>query len=181
MPTVRAAPRQRTVVGNVVFLSELTEDDATENYAHWLNDPEVNRWLETRNVTIPELKKYILEKRENPNAVLFGIFWNENGEHIGNIKLEPIDHEKKEATIGILVGEKEYWGKGAATEATNLATDYAFSVLKMRAVTLGVIPENKPALRVYEKCGFAVVRTDPKVMNHDGILYDRCVLRKEAS
>jgi len=168
------------LTGSQIFLRTLTEKDASEAYARWLNDPEVNRWLETRRVTVPELKTYIREKQESPAALLCGIFWKENGQHIGNVKLEPIDFKKKEATLGIIVGARAYWGKGAATEATNLITDYAFSVLGMQAVTLGVIPENKSAIRVYEKCGFTVVHTDPKAMNHDGVLYDRCVLRKEA-
>src|SRR3989339_329284 len=172
-------PCDTIVSGSRVFLRTLQEDDATDAYAAWLNDPEVNQWLETRRVTVPELRTYIRAKRESPDALLFGIFWKQTGQHIGNIKLEPIDREKKEATIGILIGEKPFWGKGVATEATNLAAEYAFSALGLQGVTLGVIPENKPAIRVYEKCGFTRVRIDPKTMNHDGVLYDRWVFRKE--
>ena len=166
--------------GTLIFLRELKEEDASGAYAGWLNDPEVNRWLETRSVTVPELRTYIREKRESPDAILFGIFWKENGRHIGNIKLEPIDRKRKEVTIGILIGEKTFWGKGVATEATNLVTDYAFKDLRMRAANLGVISENKPAIRVYEKCGFTVLRTEKKKMNHDGVLYDACYLQKLA-
>ncbi len=180
MAAVPANSHAETVTGLSIFLRELVETDASEAYAAWLNDPKVNRWLETRRVTVPELRSYIRAKRENPDALLLGIFWKQTGQHIGNIKLEPIDRKNREATIGILVGEQNFWGKGVATEATNLAVAYAFSALGMRAVTLGVIPENKPAIRVYEKCGFRRVRIDPKVMDHDGVLYDRWVYRKEA-
>lgn len=171
---------EHTLSGTLIFLRELTEADATESYAHWLNDPEVNQWLETRHVTVPELRTYIREKRLSSNALLFGIFWKENGQHIGNIKLEPMDRENGEATIGILIGEKAYWGKGVATEATNLVTDFAFRNLHMHAVNLGVISENKSAIHVYEKCGFTLVRKEKEKMNHDGILYDAWYFQKLA-
>jgi RimJ/RimL family protein N-acetyltransferase len=179
MRAARPPSQERTLAGTLVFLRPLAEEDATDAYAAWLNDPEVNRWLETHSVTLPELRAYIREKRESPHALLLGIFWKETGQHIGNVKLEPIDREKREATIGILIGEKAFWGKGVATEATNLATEHAFSALGMRAVTLGVIPENTAAIRVYEKCGFTRVRIDAKAVNHDGVLYDRWVYRRE--
>ena len=43
------------LVGDIVFLRELRDEDATEAYASWLNDPVVNQYLETRSVTISEL------------------------------------------------------------------------------------------------------------------------------
>lgn len=171
---------QDTITGEHIELRILTEADASEEYAAWLNDPMVNQYLETRHVSLEELKTYIREKAEKPDALLFGIFWRENSRHIGNLKLEPIDREKGEAAIGILIGDKASWGKGVATEATNLAAEYAFSTLKLRALTLGVIPENTAAIRVYEKCGFVRTRVESDALNHDGILYDRIVMRREA-
>lgn len=168
-----------TLAGTVVYLRQLREDDASDAYAGWLNDPVVNMYLETRSVTVPELKKYIKEKIESPSALLFGIFATENGQHIGNLKFEPIDHDAQETTMGILIGDKNYWGKGAGTDATNVATRFAFNTLGMKAVNLGVISKNAPAIRVYEKCGFTLVRTEKNALNHDGVLYDRLVYRKE--
>src|SRR5688572_28708640 len=109
--------------GPQVGLRELRESDASDAYASWLNDPVVNQYLETRSVALPELRNYIRAKAESPTALLFGIFWKENGKHIGNVKLEPIDRDKGEATMGILIGDKDYWGKGVATETTNLVSD----------------------------------------------------------
>lgn len=178
--TVPPSPKDPSLTGDLVRLRPLTETDATEDYAAWLNDPVVNQYLETRSVTIDELKTYIREKTESPTAMLFGIVWKENGKHIGNVKLEPIDREKGEATMGILIGDKNYWGKGAATEATNVLCAYAFDVLKLKAISLGVIAENLAAIRVYEKCGFTQWAVEAKAMDHDGKLFDRVVMRKEA-
>ena len=61
---------------------------------------------------------------------------------------------------------------------TNLIVDFAFSTLGLAEVNLGVLSENKAAIRVYEKCGFVVDRIDSKSMNHGGVLYDQVYMRK---
>ncbi|MDD4286959.1 MAG: GNAT family N-acetyltransferase [Candidatus Peribacteraceae bacterium] len=164
--------------GTRVFLRVLTEADASQEYVQWLNDPVVNRYLETRSATTEKVKEFIREKNESEDALLLGIFWKESGVHIGTIKLEPIARDKGEATLGILIGNREYWGKGAATEATNLMTGYALSELGLREITLGVIPENEAAIRVYKKCGFTIDHIEKNAVNHDGLLYDRIVMHK---
>jgi RimJ/RimL family protein N-acetyltransferase len=166
--------------GQNIFLRPLAGGDASEEYARWLNDPVVNRFLETRSVTVPELEQYIEEKNGSDDALLLGIFWKNGSRHIGNIKLEPIDREKKTAVLGILIGNRDYWGKGAATEATNLLTDFAFRELGMKEVTLGVIKEHASAIRVYEKCGFVLDRIEKNALDHDGVSFDRVVMRKSA-
>ena len=50
--------------------------------------------------------------------------------------------------------------------------------LKMKEVSLGVIPENKPAMHVYQKCGFKIYKTESKSLDHDGVLYDNVYLKK---
>ena len=37
--------------------------------------------------------------------------------HIGNIKLGPINWIHRYGDISLLIGDKDYWGKGIATEA----------------------------------------------------------------
>ncbi len=164
--------------GNNITLRLLSEENATERYASWLNDPEVNKYLETRQVTVPELKEFIASKNSSDEALFLGIFWNENDLHIGNIKLEPIDFENKTAVVGILIGEKDYWGKGVATEAIKLISDYAFSELELKEVTLGVISEHIAAIKAYEKCGFFVDQMKEKAIDHDGVKYDQVMMKK---
>lgn len=143
-----------------VVLQPLKESDATEEYCQWLNDPTINRYLGTKGTTIAGLKEYIKAKNSNPNCLFLGIFFKEGQEHIGNIKLEPIDLKKGTATVGILIGNKDYWGRGLATEATKLLTDYAFSKLKLKKIDLAVDARNRPAIKVYQKAGFKVASID---------------------
>lgn len=182
MPNSQSVPDKKNVVvrGRQVQLRPLCESDATQQYASWLNDTTVNQYLETRSVTVKELQEYIRTKRAAPDVLFLGIFCCDTGKHIGNVKLEPIDSKKKTAMMGLLIGDKEYWGKGVGTEVTNLITDIAFNKLGLKEVTLGVIPENKPAIRVYEKCGFKILKVNKGAINHDGVLHDQIIMVKRA-
>jgi len=136
------------IEGNSIYLRVLGEKDATQKYCDWLNDPEVNKYLETKEATTEGLREYINEKNISSNCLFFGIFYRENDEHIGNLKLEPIDFDYKRATFGILMGDKRYWGMGIGTEATKLIVDWAFDILDLKEINLGVIAENKAALKI---------------------------------
>ncbi|MBI2063443.1 MAG: GNAT family N-acetyltransferase [Candidatus Yanofskybacteria bacterium] len=180
-------------VGERIFLRTLGVDDATEEYAGWLNDPEVNRFLATKSATVDELRNYIIKKDEQDDALFFGIFLKDpvrglardevaspkdlgeatsNGTHIGTIKLEPIDLAGKKATIAMMIGNKNYWGKGLMPEATKLLINYCFSELGLDEVNLGVLDQNKSAIRAYEKVGFKETHRAPKSVNYSGQVYD---------
>ena len=164
------------IKGKKIYLRKLNRQDASLEYCNWLNDQIVNKYLETRKASISDLKQYIKEKNKNPNCLFLGIFYKKNKKHIGNIKLEPIDFKNKEAVFGILIGNKKYWGKGIGTEATELIVDYAFKQLKLDKITLGVISENKGAIKAYKKAGFKIERTEKKAVRHDKKLFDKIVM-----
>mgnify|MGYP001581120630 CR=1 FL=1 len=165
------------IMGERVYLRPLTLSHATDTYCAWLNDPEVNEFLETRHSTIEELRQYIQKQIDDPNSFFVGIFDKNKHTHIGNIKLEPIDWQNKKAIFGILIGDKEYWGKGIGTEATLLVVRYAFDTLGLEEIELGVIVHNKRAIRSYEKAGFAHSGIRKQAINHDGVLHDAAVMR----
>ena len=159
-----------------LYLRELTLDDATAEYCSWLNNPQVNKYLETRKATVEYLRQYIQQQIDDPNSRFFGVFTQENNLHIGNVKLEPIDWPNKRAIFGILIGNKNYWGQGVGTEATRLTVDYAFTVLGLETIELGVIAENERATRAYEKVGFKTVTVNRKAIDHNGVLYDDIIM-----
>ena len=108
------------IEGLRIKLIPLKESNASQRYTSWINDPEVNKFLDTKKTTIEELRKYIKDRYNDPNCLFLGIYTKNTNLHIGNVKLEPIDFENKIATLGTLIGDKEYWGKGYATESYNL-------------------------------------------------------------
>jgi len=164
------------IEGQRIYLKILTEQNATPEYCAWLNDKIVNQYLETRKATIVGLKKYIKEKNNNPNCLFLGIFFKKKQIHIGNIKLEPIDFENSKATIGMLIGAKDFWGKGIGTEAIKLLVDYGFKNLNLKEINLGVISENKVAIKVYKKVGFKINSIEKEPIEHDNKLFDAIMM-----
>lgn len=161
------------IQGERIYLRQLIESDASQEYCNWLNDPEVNKFLETRQSTIEELKEYIKKQLSDPNSIFFGIFDKEKDLHIGNLKLEPIDREKKSAVVGILIGNKYFWGKGLGTEAINLVVKYAFEELGLEKIELGVIANNLWAIRSYEKAGFKIDEVQKNAIRHGEETFDK--------
>lgn len=163
------------IEGEKIYLKILEEENATNEYCAWLNDYEVNKYLETREATIADLKKYIKGKLESENCLFFGIFYKENNKHIGNLKLQ-LAGEGKTVDYGIIIGDKDYWGRGIGTEATRLVIDFSFNFLKADSIELSVLADNQAAIKVYEKAGFRIKERKIKAVNHGGKLFDDIVM-----
>ncbi len=145
----------KRIEGDRVYLRRLTEADATENYVRWMNDPEINQYLECRFYTHTiESTKAFIRSVTNENNYQFGIFLKDNDKHIGNIKIGNINQYHRSADIGFLIGEKEYWGMGFATEAVGLATAFGFDVLKLHKLWGGLYAPNIGSFRAFQKNGY---------------------------
>jgi RimJ/RimL family protein N-acetyltransferase len=170
MDFTRATP---TFVGPRVMLRVMEKRDATQQYADWLNDPEVNRYLATKGATIGELRAYVEQKHLQPDALFFGIFLRSNGAHIGTVKLEPIELAAKRATIAVMIGDKASWGQGYAREAMQLLIDWCFGALACDEVILGVASKNSAAVRLYEKLGFREISREPNTSRYGPEVQDQ--------
>jgi len=173
-----AKDMKRTVLikGERIFLREVVLSDATLMYCRWMNDTKVNQYLECRfeKWTIKKLQDYIRQTQNNPDNLLLAIVLKNKNKHIGNIKIGPINCVHKFAKVGIIIGEKSFWGKGFATKAVKLAVDYAFNTLGLHKLTAGVYANNIASVRVFEKSGFSVEGVEKKQYYCNGQYVD-CV------
>lgn len=165
--------------GERVYLRKLRGSDASQEYCGWLKDPQVNRFLMTRNSTLKELKSYIKARVESENCLFAGIFLKENNRHIGTIKLEPIDWHKKEATLGILIGDKDSRGCGFGAESLAVLLDYARKELNLRKIKLGTLSENKSAIACFKKAGFRVEKIKKNSFNRDNKIQDILIMSRK--
>mgnify|MGYP001618205486 CR=1 FL=1 len=154
----------------------MEDHDATPEYAGWLNDPEVNRYLATKSATIQELQDYIRKKDLQVDALFFGVYLKENNAHIGTVKLEPIEPDQKRATIAVMIGDKASWGKGYAAEAMQLLMDWCFNELGFDEVNLGVIAKNAAAIRAYEKLGFVEMKRELAYVQYGDEMHDHVLM-----
>jgi len=142
---------------NIVQLKLIDETYVTEKYVNWINNSEVNKHLETHKTTLQDLLKYVKNKMNNNNCLMYVILYNNI--HVGNIKIEPIDYNTKECVLGIMIGDKNYHRKGIGTKSILLIID----VLKeknIKNIYLGVKKDNIPAISLYKKIGFYIIEEE---------------------
>ncbi len=145
------------LIGPRIYLREVRPSDVNERYYGWLNDPEVNRYLETRFIpqSLKSIGDYVTHMDGKQDEPFFAICTLNGDEHIGNIKLGPINWRHRYADIALLIGEKRCWGKGYATEAIGLITKFGFEVLNLNKLKAGCYAQNEGSARAFEKCGWS--------------------------
>ena len=141
-----------------LIIKSLCVDDISKKYIEWLNDKEVNQYLETRfqvqnNQSCLE---FVKRMQEDANEELFAIYTNNNNEHIGNCKLGAINKFHHTAEISFFIGSKSFWGAGYATEVVSHVVQYGFENLGLEKITAGCYESNKGSKKVLIKAGFEV-------------------------
>lgn len=139
-----------------VELHELDPGDVSDRYVAWLNDPKVNRFLESRFVThtADSVREFVTAMAASEANVLFGIFLVDSRRHIGNIKIGPVIEQHRTADVGLLIGEQDEWGKGYASEAIAAASAHAFDAMGVQKLTAGCYDQNLGSARAFEKAGW---------------------------
>jgi ribosomal-protein-alanine N-acetyltransferase len=163
------------ISGNLVYLRPLSREDLSGPYSAWMNDPEVTCYMESGIFpsTADDLEKFFRDITGSRNQVILAVADKKTDQHIGNVKLGPIDWVHRRAHFGILIGEKKFWGKGVGAEATRLIVEYAFGRLNLNRVDLGVYAEHQAAVRCYEGVGFKIEGRMRHDLFHHGEYKDR--------
>jgi RimJ/RimL family protein N-acetyltransferase len=124
-----------------------------ENAYRWMNDPEVTANLALNlGVTHGQEVAYFdrIEARSD-NEYIWAIV-EQSGRHVGFIGLHAIDWRHRSAIGGIVIGEREVWGRGIATEAVGLRSRFAFEQIPLHRIE--GMTWNPAMRKVYEKCGY---------------------------
>lgn len=153
-------------------LRTLTLSDCTPAYAGWLNDPEVNQFLETRfhgRQTLETVRAYVSGVMERDDEHLFGIFLTDGRRHVGNIKVGPVSPVHGVADMSLFIGDKDCWGTGLAAEAIAALGEYAFARLGVRKLSASMYAPNRGSIRAFEKAGW----------RHEGLRRDHYLLAGE--
>ncbi|KLV47112.1 hypothetical protein SH16_00835 [Aeromonas caviae] len=139
-----------------ITIRNLTVSDVTETYCNWLNDTEVNKYLESRFTKwdMSSLLKYFQDKSRK--ELLLAIIDDDTTTHIGNVKISSVDPYHNRVDIGIIIGDKRFWGKGIATAAIEIVTNYCFTNLGVHKVTAGAYINNKASIKAFLKNNYMI-------------------------
>ena len=164
--------------GKRINLRPMNMGDLDGPYMDWLNDYEITRFLETGAfpTTRASLQSYLKSVARHPNNVMLAIIDRKTKKHVGNIKLGNIHPIHRNGDVGILVGDRRFWGKGYGSEATDMVLDWGFSRLNLHKITLGVYADHAPAVRAYKKLGFKIEGTLRDHLFRDGKFRHKTVM-----
>lgn len=138
--------------GERVLLRPLSKEDL-RRLVRWFGDPHINRLLGRGSaVSLAEEERWYRDYEKAADEQVFAI--EVDGEHVGNLGLHKVDRRRREARLGIVIGEASLWSRGYGSEAIRVALRYAFGALRLERVFLEVLEHNERAIRAYEACGF---------------------------
>ncbi len=164
------------IEGKKVRIRAVEQTDLDE-IMKWVNDPEVIDNLLMRYPISRYLEEKWLEKALDTSDMRNKAFAIETkeGVYLGGIGLHKINWENRSAEVGIVIGKKEYWGKGYGTDAMLAILEFAFNHMNLHRVYLQVYDFNARGIKSYEKCGFkkeGVLRDDrfSRGQYHDTII-----------
>src|ERR1051326_1065121 len=120
--------------GEKVILRPIRLSDA-ERFVKWFNDPEVNKFMLHRGLTLPEERKYIKKRlAEKSKDDYHFCVDTKQGVHIGVTALESINKRNRNAIIGLMIGDKNYWSRGYGTDIMKTLIDFGFKKLKLHRI-----------------------------------------------
>lgn len=164
------------LIGERVYLRPLDEADL-DRCLGWINDPEVISTLGRRFPMSATLEReWLTGQYKSEKTLSLAIVVKDGDQHIGNCGFNDIDYANRKAVFGILIGEKDQWGKGYGPEAARLIVDYGFNQLNLHRISLTVYSNNPRAIRAYEKVGFVHEGTLRESYFRDGRYYDTLVM-----
>ena len=126
------------------YLRPLNLQDDLSKYLYWMQTPSNNPFILSAKSSfeLNQLREFIAHCNLRPDVILLGVFTIMNDIHIGNIKFDNIDLVNKSATLGILIGDKNYRGKGIAREIIEVSILWLSQQYEIESIKLGVDPNN---------------------------------------
>jgi RimJ/RimL family protein N-acetyltransferase len=160
--------------GEHVILRPLALEDVSETYIAWLNDEKVCEY-NSHHVypyTLELAREYVTRIRSQKQDLVLAIIAKNNGAHIGNISLQNINQLYRSAEYAVLLGDKNYWGKGLGKEASRLILWHGFNTMNLHRIHCGTSVENIPMQKLAASLGFVEEGRRREAMFKNGAYLD---------
>jgi len=157
-----------------IYVRPFTKNDMTELYFSWFYDQEITRFnshglfpysdkqkadfiksLDTNIVwaIMAKNKKDAIDaiNEGNPGEFVHSTYYNDI--HIGNISLQSSNWINRSAEFAVIIGNKDYWGKGICTTTGKWLFDHGFNKLNLNRIWSGTASVNTGMIKVFKKLG----------------------------
>ena len=148
------------ICGDNIVLREKHVSDIPDDY-QWRTDPELAELDATRplHMSYSDFERYSRQELAYPAVRSKRLAVDTaDGVHIGNVMFYDIDLRGGEAELGIMIGNKDYWGQGYGTETVKLLLDHMFEAYPFSRVYLHTLEWNRRAQKSFHKSGFKDVK-----------------------
>ncbi|MDY6012691.1 GNAT family protein [Clostridium sp.] len=144
-------------IGTKVLLRAYKEEDI-EKILSFVNDFEVKKLLDS-NTPFPISKweeEVWIKKNRGIDSLTYDFAIEEisTGNIIGGCSINSVNVKNRNCTIGIMIGDKNYWGKGYGYDALSILIKFIFEECNIEKIKLSVFSLNPRAIACYKKLGF---------------------------
>jgi len=125
----------------------------------WENDPDI--WKVSS--TLAPYSRFVLEQyvAESMGKDVFEsgqlrlvIVDSDTSEPVGLVDLFDVDLRDSHGSVGISINNKDFRGRGYATEALSMFVSHCFDVLGIHCLFARIDAANEASIRLFEACGF---------------------------
>ena len=158
------------IAGERVTLRARRADD--QPYAQrWYADPDTTRWL------LDEARDYVVPQEPMTFAdVRFTVDDTATGTPIGTAGLVGASPEHRRATAFVVVGDRDFRGRGYGTDVLRTLCGFAFGSMNIAKVELEVVAGNTRAVALYERLGFVREVHRRRALWIDGAWHDEYLM-----
>jgi RimJ/RimL family protein N-acetyltransferase len=114
-------------------------------YFQWFNDQDV--CAQNSHGRFPnsegKMRAFFQSLEHSDTQLVLAIVTKKENKHIGNISLQNINRIDQSAEFAIILGDKDFWGKGLAKEAGDLIVRHGFQELNLNRIYCGTTEENR--------------------------------------
>lgn len=164
-------------VGEKVVLREKRLSDVDDDYA-WRTDEELSRLDATRPITMSfdAFRRHSREEMQYATSSSKRLAIDtRDGVHIGNCMYYDINRRRGVTELGIMIGDRRYWGMGYGTDAVRTLLDHIFTTTDLDSVYLHTLRWNDRARQSFTKAGFREIRS----VFRNGLDFVRMEIRRD--
>jgi len=161
--------RKDIIDGRNLSIRPISADEINQRYVDWLNNPEINQFLEVRHrsQSIESAVDYINGLRSKEGCEMFAILTKKEQIHIGNITITDYNPNRQRYTVfGMMIGDPRARAMGLGGQAMVLLMEYLFTDPVIIRVECGAIADNQRSWRTLEALG----------LRKEGVLRKRSIL-----